>query len=236
MVDINGNINGRKPLHRFDPFVIATAVLGIVFVLAFVIYLSFPIITLRYTENGVNVQVGVTGFDFFKAFAERMNTKAHTELGDAFFTFLRNQRGATLNSFDSFLINGANGRMEQVTVCTILFELSTIICVSVAEVIVCVLGLIFGRLHAPRSVKALTGVSFGFFISYMIELFTFYYLYNNLPQSIAAYDGNQVTYASVLPLYSSFVFLGILFAINIAITVIYQAGLKGRVFRKRDAI
>lgn len=224
------NVNGTKIIRRYSPFLLAYCVLGIALVACLLIYLLFPIMTLSYTEAGEQYSVSVTGYSFLKAFFTRINTSTHTELGDSFLTFIRNQRGTTLNSMQSFLINGCGGRMEQITMCTFAGCLLLIFVLAAFEVLTCVIGIIFGRLHYAGAVKGLGGGIVAIFSFAITALVAFKLLYSNIIDAVVANETNSVAEGNISSVIPSVVVYFVIMAEQIALSMVYSTGIRDRVF------
>lgn len=227
-------VNGTKLIKRYNPVLLITCILGLATIGVLLLYCLMPVITLTYTESGVEHKVSVNAFSFINAFFTRMNTGAHTELGDSFFTFLRDQRGTTLNSIQSFMINGCAGRMEQVLVVVLVSLVLLIGFLAIPLGIVCILGIAFGRLHLPGTISGLTLAIYVFLGLVVALLFTFAWLYGDIVTAIVNNHENSVTAGDISPLWMPLIYLIIVVVLHIVISVLTRTGLKNRVFVKRE--
>ena len=227
-------VNGTKLIKRYNPVLLITCILGLATIGVLLLYCLMPVITLTYTESGVEHKVSVNAFNFINAFFTRINTGAHTELGDSFFTFLRDQRGTTLNSIQSFMINGCAGRMEQVMVVTFVGLLLLVGVLAIPLGIVCILGLIFGRLHFPNTISGLTTAIYIFLGLAVGLLFAFSWIYGDIVAAVVNNSDNQVTAGGLSSMYPPLIYLIVIVVIHIVISVLTRKGLKNRVFVKRE--
>lgn len=227
-------LTGKKLIRRYNPGLIITCVFALSVIAILALYCYFPVATLTYTEAGIEYKVDVNAFTFLQAFYNRINTGLHTELGDSFLTFLRNQRGTTLNAVQSFLINGCGGRMEQVVMFTFVCLLLLICCFAIPLGIVAILGIAFGRLHSPKVLVGLTTTITVFLGITIILLGAFTWLYGDIINAVVENTSNTVTAGQLGSMVTPIVLFGILIVINIVIGVLYTSLLKGRVFAKRQ--
>lgn len=224
------DVNGTKIIRRYNPFLLICCIFSICLVATLVVACFLPCLTLNYVEAGVTHKVDVNAWTFLQALFNRINTNAHTELGDSFLTFLRDQRGTTLNQIQMFLINGAGGRMEQIFILTMagLILLSALI--GAVLVIFATIGIMFGRLHSPKVLKGFSGAFFGLFTTLTIVFSVFAWLYGDIIKAIVSNTANEVTAGSLDKIYMIFIFDGVIFILMILIAAIYRGFLKGRVF------
>ena len=224
------DVNGTKIIRRYNPFLLISCILSICVVATLVVACFIPCLTLNYVEAGVTHKVDVNAWTFLEALFNRINTNAHTELGDSFLTFLRDQRGTTLNQIQMFLINGAGGRMEQIFVLSMATLILLCAAIGAVLVIFAVVGIIFGRLHSPKVLKAFSGAYFGLFTTLTLVVSVFAWLYGDIIKAIISNTSNEVTSGSIDNIYMIFIFEGVIFILMIIIAVIYKSCLKGRVF------
>ena len=232
-MSFNNDVNGTKIIRRFNPALMVSCFLGLAIVGVLLLYCFLPVITLTYVEGGVETTVSVNAYNFFEAFINRINSGTHTELGDSFLTFIRDQRGTTLNQIQSFLINGCDGRMEQVTMVTFAGLIAVIGCFAIVLAIVSFLGLCFGRLHLPGTISVLSALVYTFLSLLVAAFLAFAWIYGDIVSAIVNNAENTVSDGSLSPVYMPIIYLVIIIALQITISILNRKCLKGRVFVKR---
>ena len=226
------DVNGTKIIRRYNPFLLTIAILGILAVGTLVLFCVMPVMTLTYTEAGVETSVDVNAFTFIQAFYNRINTNAHTELGDTFLTFIRDQRGTTFNQIQSFMINGFGGKAEQIFMITFALMICLLAVFAAIEVLICLIALFFGRLHMPSIIKIFSASYVTVLGLSLVLLFVFNWLYGDIVNAVVANGENEVTKGSLSPAYLSIAWFAIAFVLDITIGTIYKSQLKNRVFVK----
>lgn len=217
-------------IKRYNIFLMISALLGLLLGGICVACLFVPTMTLKYTESSLTTTVTITGFDFLKALFDRLVMSNPSELGDNFFTFIRDPRSTVFNMTQSFLVTGIGGRAEHLFVLLIALFLLLSILIGIVITIISLIALISGKLHFRSLIKRFARLFFTMFTILVALVFAVNWLYGDIVKAVVNNTSNNVTDGSLSPVWLSVGYLVVSLAVLVLTAVFYKIGLEDKEF------